>query len=62
MEYNDKKPSNIYIKHTKNTVTPTVKKWSPSLDQSCPLIFSLHLMHCVCRNVQPLPNVVFFLR
>ena len=27
MEYNDKKPSNIYIKHTKNrpTVTPTVK-------------------------------------
>jgi len=26
MEYNDKKPSNIYIKHTKNTVTPTVRK------------------------------------
>jgi len=26
MEYNDKKPSNIYITHTKNTVTPTVKK------------------------------------
>jgi len=38
MEYNDKKPSNIYIKHTKNTVTPTVKKsaiiWVKQTDNS----------------------------